>query len=472
MSDLTSRSSYLFNEQLVASLLQPLGRNQTDYKAYRSKVNLKICEQRNETSGEKELKFEISRAEDYEFLFAETLNNEKYQKLAREHDLTVDFEAFPRAIIQKLLCKNISEQQQSDGQLHSIVDNKPTEISLILDCEKTTCSFELFSKTPISKGRIFALKMSAVRGDQLTSHLLKICSLQSSKLGEFDRIREELLNYREKYEKLEKENTELLKTSEKCKLDEERLEELEDELELVKEERQNMRILAEEKDELIEEMRIEQNDIKKQNEELNEEIEIVGTMLKEEQLRSDKLQADKEIIRRENIDLRQKFERNLEKFKKLLAEKSDNQQSVDLRKLKELENDLKEKDGLVLTLSETISGIRKELEDEKMKIVEMTQTMDQLRTANLEMTEKLQMYRSNRMNVPYMSPSILQGTPPTIPLGVRNSTTPYKAVFPKMSSLSNLSTPYGRTQTSPYSDVCPPPTTPMRNDTTTSTTIS
>lgn len=82
---------------------------------------MRITEQRNEASGEKvflfgqviqnyfnlkEVKFEVSRRDDYEFLYAEVLNNEKYQILARSYDLTVDFDTFPKVVIQHILCKN------------------------------------------------------------------------------------------------------------------------------------------------------------------------------------------------------------------------------------------------------------------------------------------------------------------------------------------------------------------------------
>nr|4GFA_A Chain A, Spindle assembly abnormal protein 6 [Caenorhabditis elegans]4GFA_B Chain B, Spindle assembly abnormal protein 6 [Caenorhabditis elegans]4GFA_C Chain C, Spindle assembly abnormal protein 6 [Caenorhabditis elegans]4GFA_D Chain D, Spindle assembly abnormal protein 6 [Caenorhabditis elegans] len=169
----------LFDQTLIASLLQPLSLNQPDFKAYKTKVKLKISEQRNETSGEKELKFEISRSDDFEFLFSETLNNEKYQILARDHDLTVDFDAFPKVIIQHLLCKN-------------------TEINIILDAEKNFCSFELFS------GKIFSIKLHAVRGDHLISHLLKICSSQAVKLSTFYKSADELASLRQKCGDLEK----------------------------------------------------------------------------------------------------------------------------------------------------------------------------------------------------------------------------------------------------------------------------
>ncbi|CAB3408331.1 unnamed protein product [Caenorhabditis bovis] len=506
-ASISTRSSALFNQPLVASLQQSLRTNQSEYKAYRAKVNLKITEQRNETTGEKELRFEISRSDDFEFLFAEVLNNDKYQKLSREHDLTVDFEAFPRAIIQKLLSKNIATDDSGEaGNMgpHSFADGKPTEIKLVLDADKRVCSFELFSKTPISKGRIFALKMSAVRGDQLTAHLLTICSSQMKKLEHLRHLTSEHNELSEKFDKTRRELDELRHLEEKNKQDLDRIEELESELELVKEERQNLVILAEEKDELMEEIRQETEDARKQVEEMTEELQIMDTIIREEQDQSDRLRKEKEALRRENSELRKEnceLLKDVEKSKHVVKKYLNNkcgdgsQQSVDMRKLKELEADLKEKDGLVLTLTETIATLRKELEDERKKCKEIEENAEQFRKANVEMNEKLQLYRNNRTSTlingsNYMSPLLNGSAVPNnlTPSSVLRGTPAYKAVFPSSSSLNNTplggyanvmrsTTPGVFNQTSPYGNQLVPTTptvlrntTNLTNDTTTSTT--
>uniref|UniRef100_A0A1I7UA10 SAS-6_N domain-containing protein n=1 Tax=Caenorhabditis tropicalis TaxID=1561998 RepID=A0A1I7UA10_9PELO len=428
----------LFDQTLNASLHQPLSSNNSDFKAYKTRVKLKILEQRSETTGEKELKFEISRSDDFEFLFAEILNNEKYQTLAREHDLIVDFDTFPKVIIQHLLCKNIVKNSEEDGETdarkkpgyHSIIDHgKPTEINIILDSDRSFCSFELYSKTPISKGRIFSMKLSAVRGDHLISHLLKICSSQAAKLSGYHKTSDELEALRTKCGELEKENRRLGEMKERCEEETERIRELEDELELVKEERETIRVLADERQDEVAEMQAEVDSAKRELELCEEERDIVAKMLNEEQNKNDYNQKEIARLRADNVAIR----RNLEKADKVLKrnDAQQNQQSLDVRKLRELEADLKEKDSMVDSLTGTIGMLRKELEEEKLKLAEVMDSFERLKTENEGVKERLLMYRNQRF-----SPAPTVGL---TPLGLPTTTLPagYKTVLGPNSPYAN-----------------------------------
>ncbi|EGT53698.1 CBN-SAS-6 protein [Caenorhabditis brenneri] len=436
---MTSRFE-LFDQTLNASLLQPLSSTQPDFKAYKTRVKLKILEKRNEATGEKELKFELSRADDYEFLFAETLNNEKYQTLAREHDLTVDFDTFPKVIIQHLLSNNIVRNAEDDGEsdarkkpgYHSIIAHgKPTEINITLDADKNFCLFELFSKTPISKGRIFSMKLGAVRGDHLISHLLKICSSQAAKLSGYHKISDDLSALKIKYGELEEQNSKLEEYKEKFEEDAEKMRELEDELELVKEEKENIRVLAEDKDVMIADLEADVKDLQNESEEIKVELDVVVKMLEEEREKVDQMKKRGNLHQKELSRLRAEMEsiqRKLDKSQKDLArnDSQQNQQSVDVRKLRELEADLKEKDTMVDSLTETIGALRKELEDEKLKTQEVMDSFEKLKVENEAINQRLQMYRTQRFG----------STPPV----VGTVPTPFKKVLGPDSPYNNNST--------------------------------
>ncbi|EFO84135.1 hypothetical protein CRE_07133 [Caenorhabditis remanei] len=446
----------LFDQTLSASLLQPINSDH-DYKAYKTKVQLKILEQRSESGGEKELKFELSRADDFEFLFAETLNNEKYQVLAREHDLTVDFDTFPKVIIQHLLCKNIVNNLDDDGGVdarkkpgyHSIIDHgRPTEINIILEKEKSQCVFEIFSKTPISKGKIFAMTLWAVRGDHLISHLLKICSFQSAKLSTFNKTSDELEVLRKKCEDLESENGKLEESLKEFEELSDRIRDLEDELALEKEEKGNVVALAEEKDLRISQLEEDVDSMNRELDDNQEELDIVGKMLREEQGKVDQLQKRNSLHQKEIGKLRAEnslLQRNFEKADGLLKKNDlqQNQQSLDIRKLRELEADLKEKDSMVENLTGTIGLLRKELEDEKLKLKEVMDSFERLKVENEGVKERLSMYRTQRyspapagLTVPTVGykPVLGQNSPYTNP----NMRTPFRDATTTASNFQNM----------------------------------
>ncbi|CAO4372773.1 unnamed protein product [Caenorhabditis nigoni] len=403
---MTSRLA-LFDQTLSASLLQRVNSDPHDYKAYKTRVKLKILEQRGE-HGEKELKFEISRADDFEFLFAAILNNEKYQELAKAHELTVDFDTFPKVIIQHLLCKNIVKTAEEDGievdakgkpGYHSIIENgrvPPTEINIKLEKDKNSCEFEIFSKTPISKGKIFAMSLQAVRGDLLIAHLLKICSSQSTKLATLHRSTDELAALKTKISEMEKRNQSIEDLEKKIEEQEERIREIEDELELVKEERENIRVIAEEKEDLVAELQNDLESVNRELEENQEELEIVGKMLGEEQGKVDQLQKRNVAHQKELATLQRNFQKVESQLKRSSVEQS--QQSLDIRKLRELEADLKEKDSMVENLTQTVGILKKELEDERVKMQETLTSFESLKVENESVKERLAMYRNQRFS--------------------------------------------------------------------------
>lgn len=63
------------------------------------------------------------------------------------------------------------------------------------------------------------------------------------------------------------------------------------------------------------------------------------------------------------------------------------QQSVDLRKLRELEADLKQKDLLISSLTENNSQLRKELDEEVLKLRDLGENWTLLKSENEEMKE-------------------------------------------------------------------------------------
>lgn len=295
--------------------------------------------------------------------------------------------------------------------------------------------FELFSKTPISKGKIFSIKLHAVRGDHLISHLLKICSSQAVKLSTFYKSADELASLRQKCGDLEKQVEKLSGVKEEFEEMSEKFKELEDEVELVKEERENIRLLVEDKEDEVADLKQDTESLQKQLEENQEELEIVGNMLREEQGKVDQLQKRNVAHQKEIGKLRAELgtaQRNLEKADQLLKRNSQqqNQQSLDMRKLGELEADLKEKDSMVESLTETIGILRKELENEKLKAAENMDSFEKLSMENENLKEKIAHYRAQRFSP---APSGLPG----LQTGLTNRLTPsFKPVL-------GPHTPYG-----------------------------
>ncbi|CAI2347355.1 unnamed protein product [Caenorhabditis sp. 36 PRJEB53466] len=427
MVDLSSRMT-LFNQTVVASLLQPLSDNQQS-EAYRTKINLKITEQRNDHSGDKELKFEISRSDDFEFFYADVLN---------------DFDAFPKTIIDHLLHRshynNESEMESKKlGEPISTTIREPVEIKITLNSEKTSCMFEMFRRNTLTDGKMFSLKLSAVRGDQLISQLLKICSVQAVKIANLRGIEEKLALMMSKCTEIEKENTRLTEIEKQMEACQTEREGLENDLEMVKEERENIRLLVEEKDELLADFQRNQEKYKSINEESEEELRVVGIMLEEEQAKVDGMTKNSAVQQKEIHRLRTEnftLIRNLAKLESLMKRNDERQgqQSVDLRKLKELETDLKQKDFMVTSLTETISLLRKELEDEKLKLGELGDSFDRMQNENEKMKEKLGLYRNQRLST-FSPAQISLG----IPGNIGNTRNSYRKVLGPVASSNSPS---------------------------------
>lgn len=460
---MTSRLA-LFDQTISASLRQP-GVSEHDYKAYRTRIKLKILEQRGEV-GEKELKFQISRDDDFEFLYAGTLNNDKYQAVARQDTWKVDFDTFPKAIIKNYLCKTIvnSSSPNSEGEIdnsrkkpsgfHSIDEQGPqTEIVITLTKDKNQCVFEILSRSFIKDTKDFSMTLSAVRGDHLITHLLKICSNLTAKVSTCNKANDDVEMLEKKCMELELKITELDDC--RAKNDEliEQLDELEDELALVKDEKETIRGLAEEKDEDMDRLKNKKYALEQQLAENRDELEIVGKMLKEEQNRVDQLQKRNGSQHEEIMKLRSEkasLQKHIHKSEGLLRKNDleQNQQSLDIRKLRELEADLKEKDSMVGNLTETISLLRKELEDEKLKLKEVEESFEKLKVEHEKIEDRLQIYRSQRYS-PAPGGLGLQTTLPTgykpafgqnSPFGNPNMNTPYRNVFTPQAM-----TPFGTT---------------------------
>lgn len=420
MNDLvsiSSRSSYLFNQVISASLLQPLGKNQSDLKSYRARVTLKISEHWNERTGEKELKLEISRADDHEFIFSESINHEKYEILAREFELTVDFETFPRTIIDKLLSRNIcTHENEPDNRKapKSFADVAPTEVNLILDSERTVCTFELIFKTPLSKGKIIGIKMNAVRGDQLTAHLLKTLKnveKKSAKLSDLEKVNAEL---KKEIERLRREKDEASSEAKVLKDANDELNAVKDLLKLEKEDTQNHLQHIDELEATIEELRdaLKQSDIDletkdEEKETVAAELAVVAEMLREEQAVTEQLQKEKTTLRK----LMEEKQEDLEKALKIIDKyvKGNQVQSCDYGKLKECEADLKEKETIIKTLTETTAKLRSEIESLKLENVQYQKTIDRLKDETQEAFKRIDILNS----IPRGPPTTPGGFPRT-----------------------------------------------------------
>ncbi|VDK70608.1 unnamed protein product [Cylicostephanus goldi] len=114
----------LFIGTVPVTLLQP-SRSGPEYLSSLVDVVLKLVERRYDST-EKEYRLEISRPDEFEFLYAESITRSKYQILAKSWNLNADFDDFPVKIVRLL-----RERKNA---------NSPVQVTCTLSQDSSLCT--------------------------------------------------------------------------------------------------------------------------------------------------------------------------------------------------------------------------------------------------------------------------------------------------------------------------------------------
>nr|CDJ86566.1 Protein SAS-6 [Haemonchus contortus] len=227
--------SQLFVGSLPVTLLQP-NKNGPEYMSTVADVSLKIVERRLD-SGEKEYRIEISRPDDFEFLYAEGITRTKYQTLAKTWNLNVDFDDFPARIV-RLLRERVGA-------------TSPVQLTCTLSQDLSICTFEMIHIIDMYTVRM-PIELRAVRDKDLLCHIInnmrslqkQLCKLNKERKDvekerdELNCMVDDLKEFRLKADQRIAELEQRVKDAEKRAADETlRREEFEQDLQLERDER-------------------------------------------------------------------------------------------------------------------------------------------------------------------------------------------------------------------------------------------
>lgn len=429
----------LFDQFLDATLIQPLKYNSNERKEYRTRVKLKILEQRSESTGEKEFEFELSHDDDYEFFFTEIINRRQYRKLARYHNSLGDFDSFPKIFTNQFFRRKIGNDLGEEGKKSDRLTDyeQLADIELCPDAGRMYCDLDIYLRTPITKYHEFSLKLFPPRGEQLNSYLRKVCSKQAAELSNFRKTRAELESFKIKCNELENQNSALEVYKDRYKKQSEIVEELEDELELMTREK-------EKKDDFIAKLQADRNKLKRELKANKKEHAIFENLLEKEQFISNQyynkylslqkeaseLQVKDEMFRREIKNLNQSLKQNYSQRRP---------RSMDSKTVQEQEADLKPRD-LVDNLNKEITIVKEESMENKLETRKATDSYEKLNTENKNMTESMVVYRDSHYGLapstsgltpigpqePTASPSEYKKVRFNIPHGSRNTQPPFR----------------------------------------------
>ncbi|VDP12328.1 unnamed protein product, partial [Onchocerca flexuosa] len=162
----------LFNENITVDCIGTNG--QTSSKSHII-LNLKIDERQNRA--EKEFVFCISRDDDPLFIFTKSLRRSEYELLKRDQELDVEFDAFPKKIIDFVTCLDSSCGSHLRGGIYD---------------ENTLFRFELVGKMGFKWVTVLSLPLQRVTEKALVTHLAERIMKYKEYLKELDTLRDSL----------------------------------------------------------------------------------------------------------------------------------------------------------------------------------------------------------------------------------------------------------------------------------------
>ncbi|GMR47723.1 hypothetical protein PMAYCL1PPCAC_17918, partial [Pristionchus mayeri] len=417
----------------------------------RKTMKLKIFERM--INNENELRAELCSV-DYDMVYAGGVTKANFPQLSKRFKLSVNLDRFADGLIHHLKPQN----------------SQPIEIYVILSDDQSKCSFEVRrSASEIVRSQV-PLELDALRGEELLTYIKselreqrKIASVEQSRRKRAEERIGVLEKEEEKNRKLEEWNERL---REECKNAKESAEDNKIDLNEWKqkyeaEEQENYELKGTIEDQIneikglqddVHELMDSEDKMKRENEELADEIEDIRVKLMGKKSELDdanyQLKQAKSKIATLTKELKSTA-RNpaiLDKMMEIVKRGEPPVQSCDEKKLKELEEDLKEKNALIDSMTARITNLTKEKEESEAMVRQLRQ--------EAEGRERLiKVYQSTRIhsNSPSYSPGLTAySTPPSV-----MTTTPSTARYLSQERVEGVQRgpllPYNRPLVSPLS---------------------
>ncbi|CAJ0931480.1 unnamed protein product, partial [Mesorhabditis belari] len=356
----STASSYFLDETIPVTLI-------TNGLGIINHVHLRVGERRL-PNNDTEVRIEVSRPDDYRFVFANGITRESFAILRDRCNISTDFQSFAKRIVQL-----IKDRESS---------TPPLRIDCVIDTKDDTCSLELVSQLPVHISKI-DITLRRVVGEELNYHLIDALS----------RIKEK---HRVQFEQERKERKEFeIETKAVADCESKRLRE---EIERLKEKVSSLetdcRIEADEKETAngaLEDIRKDLNDADQEIMELNEEqkflLEEHDRVLKEnERLKKDLKEAlhDREIAEAKAEQQRNRAEENGRKLRESNRILKKTLEAVDEEgdeneRIEDLVRDNTRKAEAIQTLTNELK--------------KLTETYQQLRLKSEELLEENKQYR-------------------------------------------------------------------------------
>ncbi|KAJ1348116.1 hypothetical protein KIN20_003345 [Parelaphostrongylus tenuis] len=357
-------------------------------------VLLKIVERRLD-NGEREYRVELSRPDEFEFLYGEGITRTKYQSLAKTWNLNVDFDDFPARIVRLL--------RERSGA------SPPVQLTCTLSQDLSVCTFEMVHMIDMYTVRL-PIDLKAVRDKELLCHIINnMRSLQKQmdvvnkqkkqaeqQCEELKQIVDELREFRVKSEQKTAElERKVLDAESRIAEEKLRREEFEQDLQLERDERDSAL-------NTIEHLKSELSEAEKKSRELEEELsqceeecEDLGEKLRDAESLSSRLLSDKKSL----IAALDKTKKDLGKANHVISKylkgelRSENQRSIDESK-NEMAADLKVKESLIEDMTASLADYKKKVDDLTTKNQELQDTLQVMEAERARNARVLEMYRT------------------------------------------------------------------------------
>ncbi|PAV56835.1 hypothetical protein WR25_09653 [Diploscapter pachys] len=412
LASVASPSQILYNHPVDVNLVQRT--NTGDSISNKIQVNLRILNRRSETA-EKEFRFELSRADEYDFLYADNITRDKFQALAKECQLSVDFDQFPQTVVDEILKKSERREPRVREPEEFHANGESTiQFNCYLSADRSICEFESVNNTRLHRQRI-AIALQAVRGEELLSHVIAIAKNRDMKLKKYKQDSEQLnLKARKltsEHERDEAKIEELTQELNELRADYDNLQtshqDAQSDLELAREELSNFR---EGKEEAEQQLR----DLEDELANVESDLQRKGVELDELQILYESEQVNADNWKQKHAELSKDFD----KLKYIVSTyhkdcpKPEFVKSLDHKKLAELDNELKEKAQLFEDMQAQVAALKNQIETLNAEIVQKDKQIVQLQRDKDEAVRSLLVYQTRFPMVSSATASPLYYTPP------------------------------------------------------------
>ncbi|KAM3717936.1 Spindle assembly abnormal protein [Dirofilaria immitis] len=320
----------LFHENISVYFTDTNG--QSTSKSY-TILNLKIDERQNRA--EKEFIFCVSRDDDPLFIYALSLRRSEYELLKREQELDVEFDAFPKKIIDFVTCLDSSCGSHLRGGIYN---------------DNTLFKFDLVGKMGFKWVTVLSLPLQKVTDKALVTYLVEKIVRYKECLKELDTLRDSLLSEQTENKNLRNSLTAKEKMHSDC-----------------------LQKWKEERNEIVES--------KHKLEELNEELHADKQMLTQEV----------STLREEVVDFRERIDDLIEQVNQL-----EDRVHVLTEELDASENQLHDLEQKKEELQQELNDRDEETHSRIIQIRELKNTIDDTDKENMKLREKLQFVKEEK----------------------------------------------------------------------------